>query len=529
MSDQVLRDHARRMARNRARGRAKRRLYQRLVREFEIQREVCRELCSEGAQEKTGIAVLGPTARRQKPHIVDPRSESNIMRGLCKRIATYRPFERQEIRKFKKFVAEKIKEYEPLDYVPMSHELLNEKWLESSKYNVKKRTEFHNLLQSYLDNNYSEKELYECKIFVKREITEEMKEPRIISSRSDMYKAIVAPYIRMIEERVYNEHFIKHCTPIQVSERVRRVTENYEYFYETDYSSFESSFSIPFLQACEKQLFEHMLRNNPEILRHVKVACNGDNRLSCIYGKANLPGSRMSGELWTSLANGFSNMMMIEYMVRNTNKESHRYDYLVEGDDGLIGTTQLIDLSPSRRLGFTLTLKQGRHINDLSFCGMIVGPNGLYADPRKVLLKFGNVIEPSLLHIRDSKRYDKIAKEYMRTKALSTLVTSGHTPIIGAVVNKILDLTEGSYFRLKYLDFWESDIMEVQKEFHKIKRANIDDADREFFAKTFGIPAHQQLLIEKDIETMNTMRFKVDFDLMEFMPFDSEAGQPDNE
>lgn len=493
MDDDDIRAEARRIVRRKYGRRLDKRYaikVQRTIETLRKQRDNLRRACSQGDDRERGVLVYGPHIKGVHGSSVDSKPEGNIIRGLCKRIASKQSYDPGEIRKFKSFVKQFVKRhFQPLPYIPATHEFLDMAWLDGSKYNQEEKRLFHERLDAVLNAEVSLLKIKECKIFVKREVTEEVKEPRIISSRSDYYKAIVAPYIKKIEEAVYNEHFIKHCNPQQVTERIKRVLNGYTYYYETDYSSFESSYSPEFFNACEYQLFKHMFRNNPHIWRYMLLALDAKNVLVCPHLYAKLTGSRMSGEMWTSLGNGFSNMMMIEYMAHNLSQtKAFRYDYLVEGDDGLIGTTSHFDLSIVKKLGFKLTLREGSSINDLSFCGMIMGPHDrLYCNPERTMIKFGRTMDMRIINQYGQRRFERVLDEEMYTKALSMSVYGSNNPVINEVIRTVLRNCKHKEIRMKSLDYWESDILRVQDYWDATRVRELDGDDYKFVSEAFGI------------------------------------------
>lgn len=520
MTDEDIREEARVRARrafprqNARHIRMRRRVMRFYTARFRREREDLIRICASEPDRKWGGVLYGPHVKGLHGSMVDTKQESNMIRGLCKRIGKKMDYDVQEIRRFGQFVQDFIeRHYEPLPSIEPTHEFLDEAWLDGSKYNRVEKAKFHKLFDEWQEGNFEEKRLLECKVFIKREITPETKEPRIISSRTDMFKAVVAPYIRKVEDAVYDEHFIKHCHPDEVQRRVRRVTDAYQYLYETDYSSFESSFSIPYIREVETRLFRHMLRNNPKIWSIVEKACSGSNVLVCPWMWVEMPGSRMSGEMWTSLANGFSNMMMIHYMASRVPADRPvDYDFLVEGDDGLIGTTTPLDTSIVRDLGFTLTLREGAHLNDLSFCGMIVGPDRrLYCHPDNTLIKFGRTTDPRIVNARKKPWFTELLKSDLRTRALSMSVYCGSNPVMVEVINKSLELTRGASIRMEALDYWESDILEVQKYWNEdTKRLPLPPAESyEFVEDIFGVDTKTLKTIGMEVDSQEGMCFSI--------------------
>lgn len=78
----------------------------------------------------------------------------------------------------------------------------------------------------------------------------------------------------------------------------------------------------------------------------------------------------MSGDMCTSLGNGFSNKMKAEFLAY---KAGGTIDGFVEGDDGLFVTNFELRSSDYEKLGFTIKIEEIADPCEASFCGMIFG------------------------------------------------------------------------------------------------------------------------------------------------------------
>lgn len=473
----------------------------------------------------------------QDPVIVNYRSVNNHIRGLCKRVCHQNFVEFRDndghptyngtlLRSFKKFVQNQIKKYEPLDFIPFSHEFLDSSWLNSAhSYTLKQKAQFHKLLDSVLEQTdlpgyiqANQSKFYTVDSFVKREFYAEMKEARVINARPNLFKAVAAPYIKEIEHRViYNEHFIKGKTPDLVAERMSEIVAKYKYVAETDYSSFEGSFQQEFQRACEYQLFKHMLKNNPIIWSiikpiyfsraHAVLKTSGS-----LNAHASFIGSRMSGDMWTSLANGFTNMMLFLFICKHscTHREfrNKEFDYIVEGDDGFFGFNFEADFDLVADLGFKLKLNYANDINDLSFCGIQVGPNNTpVPDFRRTIVKFGWAHDELIIR-NYSDHVTSFEKELMRAKAMSLLATSPGNPILQPLALKVIQLTSDIHKpRDRYFDWWDKEIFEVHvRDYHE---RPITSEMRQYYSSKYNISADDQIRIESIIDSCDTLRFEL--------------------
>lgn len=462
--------------------------------------------------------IIGPTVN-VKPYTVNFTNPGTYIRGFIKRLGedSYDPINNELLTEFASFASSIIKQYQPIDHYEVSHEFLDSAWLNNAPYNLSQKSNFHFRLDHFLEGK--RRGLYVCKSFIKREFYEDIKEPRLINSRSDMFKAVVAPFIKKIEENVYDQHFIKHKTKQEIYERLMNIQKEFIRVFETDYSSFERSFSPELLNAVELKFFKHMLSNNKDVYNIIKKAYKRDNVLISKFWRVNLAGRRMSGEMWTSLCNGLMNSLLIRFICYKSNV--HHYDYVVEGDDGFIGADGSLNFEIVAKLGFDLKLEQGQHVNDLSFCGLNMGPHGLYPDFHRHIKKLGLSHDFSLLHSvqNKSKKAYKKSRELIRAKALSHLASSPPMPILTPLCRKIVQLT--NHYRINAeqvrlnLSWREQGYLSRETLHYTIDKANMQfnsDIDREtrlYFAHRFKMPPEQQLQYENLIFAQNDLDFQL--------------------
>lgn len=472
--------------------------------------------------------AIGPIIQSQ-PTIVNYRSFGNHLRGLVKRVAHQQQYDKNLHQSFQQFTENWVKSnYQPLPRIDINHDNLDKLWLDNNgDYTLVQKEHYHHLLDEFLDSDtninafikdHSDK-LYLCNSFIKREFYAEEKEARIINGRPDLFKAIVAPFIKEIEHQViYNKHFIKGKEPEDVANRLREIHDRYNFVYETDYSSFEGSFSAHFMKRCEWILLHYMLQNNPEILELIRPIYFSHSRILLSTSRkfkthATFKGSRMSGDMWTSLCNGFSNMMILLFVIRQScdrrEWRSLDFDFIVEGDDGFFGTNKEINLDIVRRLGFTLKICGSTDLNETSFCGIHPTANAFMADFWRLIEKLGWSHDESVI-INYTTTSTKRERELVRAKALSLLAFGKGNPILQPLAVKLLELTSDVNIRYRDLDWWERHTFDMFSE--NIRPVEILPESREYYQHYYHIPIPQQLWLEDFIKSQTSVRFIIPID-----------------
>jgi len=210
---------------------------------------------------------------------------------------------------------------------------------------------------------------------------------------------------------------------------------------------------------------------------------------------------RMSGEMNTSLGNGFSNNMMIKFnMFKHGITE---FELIVEGDDSLVCYNgPIIDENYFTSLGFVIKMKYVMSINVASFCGQIYDPLTfvVITDPIKFVLNF------PWLHM---KFYNTVPNSYLmellRGKALCALYQYAGCPIVQPYAVRILELTSTFSHRIDSgSDAYKRALYhEMQTKFADgIHPRPITLAVRELMAESFGIGINDQIVMESIFSTM---------------------------
>lgn len=423
-------------------------------------------------------------------------SVDNWLRGMCKRVVhDYHPVDSDVQKDFIKFAHHYIKFHISPLAENLNEDCLLEDWLSHSKYNSARKDKFRELNHRMRIHDISSKQYLALTSFIKSEFYTEPKEARIINSRSDAFKSRVGPYVHAAESIVYDDHFIKHCKPSEVVRKMHEKSADFELFYETDYSSFEGSFSPELLRGVELHLLQRLFANYPEIVSLCAQALACKNK-ACYRKRyiAEFYGSRMSGEMWTSMCNGYMNKLLVEFVAKRS--DAH-VDYLVEGDDGFICSNKPLDWSLVEKCGFKLKCEQVENVNDVSFCSLRACGDLLVPDIPRTLSHYGYIIDACLSNAlpHNSKRTIKRLDEIQYAKANSLLATSAGIPILQELALQQLRVLSGTHLNPLYFDWWEREFYDLNDPKAKV----ISPEVRSYVMKEFHIDVATQLEIESAI------------------------------
>lgn len=211
--------------------------------------------------------------------------------------------------------------------------------------------------------------------------------------------------------------------------------------------------------------------------------------------------TRMSGEMCTSLGNGWSNLMFNLFMAEEKGSEIVG---VVEGDDGLFRVDgPIASADDFAKLGLNVKLEEHDRVETASFCGQIFDPHSLVVicDPRKVLNSVG-WLDAEYVGARRGKQLG-----LLRAKAWSFGYQYPECPIVSAMARAILRLTRGhdqrvvlkgrnldSYHRAQYEAIFREQRPELDKP--------IRPGTRDLMETVYGITPLDQMRVEKFFDDM---------------------------
>jgi len=377
----------------------------------------------------------------------------------------------------KQWLDANVRPVEPMDF---------EMWLLSTGYNEHRKQQLREAFDKLQGGRPTLKQCRTVEMHGKRESYPEYKHARSINSRSDAFKAYSGPMFKAIEEELYRHpYFVKHMTPEERMERVLGLRAEGSLCYATDFTAFESHFVPEVMDALELQLYNHCLVHYPEDAAIIARTLAGTNNMVTRFGlRAKCQGRRMSGDMCTSLGNGFSNLMLALFIA---NEKGAHLDGIVEGDDGLFVVDKELSDADWLKLGFTIKISRVANPCAASFCGLIFGPDRqVIRDPVRFLENFGW----SESYITGSER---VHMELLRAKSLSALHETPDCPIFGVIARQAHSITMG--YAARFTDRWRA--LHTPEWAEKPFAPTL--ATRVLFQDMYGVSVEQQLVIEDKI------------------------------
>jgi hypothetical protein len=332
---------------------------------------------------------------------------------------------------------------------PLAHDtdVTFESWISSTPYTLARKNELREILKECGLDLYMiipDKYLW-IKAFVKDEHYDTFKHARAINSRHDVFKCLVGPIYQKISDQLFSlPWFIKKIPikdrPQYILDLLYRVGHHY---FISDYTSFEAHFTKEMMEDCEMELADYMTSELPEhtafmdLIRRAKM---GTNHINFKNWSCEIEAKRMSGEMDTSLSNGFSNLMFMLYLCEEAGLTD--ISGVIEGDDGLFvfkGDHTVLNTKVFSDFGLSIKLEKVEDLNHASFCGMVfdLDDKTNITDPITELVSFGWTTA------RYSKSRPGIHKCLIRAKALSLAYQYPACPILTKLAYKMCQLTAG--------------------------------------------------------------------------------------
>lgn len=331
-------------------------------------------------------------------------------------------------------------------------------WLSNTNYPKWRTEELSSLFIK--TNGIVDVQDFKVKSFIKDETYNSYKYPRGIYSRTDAFKIRVGPIFKLIEKELYKLHwFIKHVPVDQRCDVIR--SDCYQYgsrIIGTDYTSYEATFIKQMMMACEMQLYKYMTQYLPDqdwynIVQKVLTGCN-----KCVFKLFTLyvHATRMSGEMCTSLGNGFTNLMVMLFASYKLNLRSLKGK--VEGDDGIF--TFYGDVPDGEwftQLGLIIKIVEYDELSLGSFCGILCDKDDMInvTNPIDALLDFGWTTGKYA-----GAKHKKLL-QLLRSKAMSMAYQYPGCPILDALSKYGLRVTKGSTFTYPTGDPYKAQMFKI--------------------------------------------------------------------
>lgn len=282
----------------------------------------------------------------------------------------------------------------------------------------------------------------------------------------------------------------------------------------TDYTAFETHFSRTLMEVCEFELYDHALSKlghvGRQYMKIIRSVLGGKNRINARYFSFEIAATRMSGEMNTSLGNGYSNLMIMHAAVGFINGLPPTYDpdeynrSVVEGDDQVFKTSLPVypDEAFFASKGFLIKVEHCDTIGETSFCGIVSheeDPAGAtITDPISALLSFAWLTQ------KYSGATEATCLGLYKCKALSMLYQYFGCPMLQHYAVHILNKLTGVPVRFFKQNMYEDEITRSALKYfseNEIKITEVNDYARILCHKKYAIPEAVQKVFEKSCES----------------------------
>ncbi len=436
-----------------------------------------------------------------RPNTTDALS---AVMGLKKRLVHERPtINRKLLRRLQKFANKWMNN----NLIPLqSHEIPSfEEWVEGVNQPGATKDEYRRAYAEWAEGKVKKSKLSQKKCFVKPEFYPEAKYHRIIHSPTDYEKVLHGRFVKAIEKKVFSlPYFIKKYPRQEWPEIIAsRVGIEGLRVYASDYSSFEANFVPEVQRVLELALAKYMLGaflddEGVDDLVHTDRV----RRLTSVMFVAWIEGRRASGQMATSLFNGFSNLIVNMFFAMEING-SKTFDGVVEGDDGLFAYDGKAP-TPEQFLeaGFTIKIIHVERYYEASFCGVVFHPDAkrTLADPIRMVTTASWC---SRAYLRAS---DDTLRKLGIVKGLSYLAQYPGCPVIQSVAlwllrtngferEKLNDIL-GWYQEQKCVGWWDREVLSSIRA-SVLQPVPVHPGSRQIVAKVFGVGEEIQIALEE--------------------------------
>nr|QTJ63707.1 RNA-dependent RNA polymerase [Dipteran tombus-related virus] len=228
--------------------------------------------------------------------------------------------------------------------------------------------------------------------------TDKYKPPRLIQPRHQSFNIEYGRYIKPLEITLTKKHTNKHNfgkgNYDEIAQRIDKLRRKYQYYTEGDHKTFDAHVTIEHLKMTHK-FYQKCYNNFPAINKLARKTLV--NNCVTTYGmKTKIKGTRMSGDVDTSIGNSLINLAILRECIHRLKIHG---DAIVNGDDFILFTNQPIPrdimVAMLRQYNMETDMKQSTtNIHTVEFCRtkFIYRNNGtvtMMFDPDRIQEIFG--------------------------------------------------------------------------------------------------------------------------------------------
>lgn len=429
------------------------------------------------------------------------------------------PIAFNEFKAFVRRAIEAIPEFNRPIQLPDEYKDWFSYFIMNANYDAGRKAQLTELWNSLNEEEHKQQKFTVNKTFEKYEHYPACKYARGIYARHDVFKCFFGGVSKAMEADVFSRpEFIKK---IPCSERAEYLMENmYEVgakYFSSDFESFESLFTREIMEACEIALYEKKMANYPEDFKYISSVLLSDNHLKAKNITGTVSARRMSGEMCTSLGNGFTNLMVSWFLLYKSGISlqtlASNLHCVIEGDDSLVKFKTEVDMTLYEKIGFRSKFVIHEHIGDASFCGM------LFDDEERIIVT--DITKHCIALFWGDRKYvdsrDTKKLRLLRAKCLSYAYQYRGCPVLDKLVHHFLKLTRGLDVRHVVLDKYKNEILmqALEKSKDIIKAGPLEPGmkTRLLIQEQFGVTVSMQLYLESKIDTF-TLGYNDDLALL---------------
>lgn len=450
----------------------------------------------------------------------------SALSGVCKRVSIKTPTsDPKTMNRFRQFVYNWLRHHSGLKPLSPDQIYTFEQWLEETPYSETRKKELEEIWNVKYGRKPTRRELRKVKCFIKDETYPAYKFPRGIYSRSDAAKCMFGSYVASVAAQVFKlKWFIKNIPvvdrPSAIYNRLHKINANYVF---TDYTAYESHFTEELMNICDGQLYDFMYsKSSAEHKANMKLFMDiktGKQKMTFKMFDIRQDAGRMSGEMDTSLGNGFANLMLFLFVSSEIGYDIDDIKGYVEGDDGLFRMGEIIPTENDfAKLGMTIKIGVTKKLSEASFCGQVydVEEGVVVTDVKEVISRLGWTNKQYV------KASPQLCLELLRSRAYSLVYQYGKCPILGVLGKRLLELTDGIKVRdtIQYqMDQWDrSRYREAMVYLDKngIEVTGVPGPNtRMLVEKLYGITVDEQRAIEEQISHMSLGALPFEFETID--------------
>jgi len=433
----------------------------------------------------------------------DTRCPLSLAVGGLNRVCTQLPPPDKFI--FQEFCAFE-KRFRRKHFVPLSSDTVldHRKWLDSRPYPQAKKDS----MWAEWEKFYGEltEKLLAFNAFAKDESYVKWALNRLICAPHDVAKIFFGPMIEAVEKQLYSSKwFIKKVPVVERPSFILAMKEKLgllAHMSDSDFTSYECSFSKELKEGCELSFMSYMTEkvdsDGSWMTNFVKWVGTKTTLINKFFRITMDDVSRYSGESTTSAFNGYTNVVVHEFIAFKTNQ---KVEFCVEGDDCLA----FWEKSPPEeswyeKLGFAVKLGLHTELETTSFCGQVFAVEDMrvLTDPRYVLAGIG------WLPSRYTHAKQSVKLSLLRAKAWSCGYQYQGCPILASLARYLLRVTRSHDARkaFEHLDLYKADMLrEAMSNFDPTLpdelQVPVGLASRLLVERLYGIPVAVQRQYEE--------------------------------